>query len=576
MDYGAFVRQLMQRKEPSSSDDAFERLAAAGLLHGDVPEAVVAASLDHAYPAFGGKVACFLVLTDKGRCEAVAAYRGDAWGITVKREPVVVEGGTIIPAGPGSRKKPLRLLGGGASALFQVPCWIARELMGMQGEAFYPLVAPADACPPIQGWDAGPWDSLRVIEAAVLRRRERAVHEGKAAGTGRGVDALHELGAMYVGSIDDGQPEETAALLKGLRISEGPVWWVEDYTIFEPGHHTLVIRWMAGKEVRYMTRRLEARGSRLVDLETGMASPALVLLDEDDPSPSPPNVLRTFSHWVDGLLGSSGTPPAPAKASLPYLRGEVLAFYGLSPNHIPTRPCMVQGKPMLPLAQTGTGLPPRLLYSPDLFLNRSRVPEGMHPSTVLVEVTATALGGAMDPALELGLNLDSRPDRGYRLYFSKNGEVLPEVDELKIFTETPMAGKLVEGSLSLCVLRRRPADAQDPSYVTIEFALTGYGEDFTLYCTSRLCDVSLRIMQFEYLADVVPRMHEGLAVPLFSKAVEGTVERLGVPLVKAVGLARGKLEGKGGRVPVLWASREEGKGRYRFAHWSGEGIAVVG
>lgn len=585
MDYGVFVRHLMQAPGLGKAGSALDRVATGGLLHyGQVPEDHLAASLDHAYRAFGGRVACFLVLTESGRYEAVAAFRGDAWGITLKRVPVVLHGDTIVAAKDGVRKPPL-VLKPTASALFQVPCWITRQLLGLQGEAFYPLAAPADAVPPALGWDAGPWDRLRVLEACVRQRAEAACMAGLGMGAGAAaagpVGTLHALGALYVGSIDDGQTEEMAALLKGIRVAKGPVWWVEDYTIFEPGCHTLVVRWLAGREVRYMTRRLRvaADGLRMVDLETGMASPRLRLVDEDGLDDGVNldggGLLRAFSYWVDSLLGTAGpvgpTGPPPSASSLPYLREEVLRAYGFLPlANVPTRPWLVQGKAMVPLPPMAR-LPPRLLYSPDLFLKRSRVSAGQHPTTVLIEITCQSTRD--DPGLELSLKLGSRPDRGYRLLFRKgDGTVLPEADEIKVFTESQVPGKLVAGGISMCVLRHR---ARDTGATTVEFTLTMYGEEFTLYTNRRVVDLHLRAMVFEYRADVGARVHDGMQVPLFSKAVGGTAQRLGVPLTRATELAWHKLLGQGeGRVPVLWAARKDG-GDYRFLHWDGEGMAVV-
>jgi hypothetical protein len=565
MDYGCFVRQLIECKAGAGGGaSCFDRVATAGILHATLPsESLLAASVDNAYRTFGGRVACFLVLTDRGRIEAVAAYRGDAWGITVRREPVVLQDNAIIPARSGTHLPPL-LLQDKASVLFQVPCWISRKLMGMQGEAFYPLASPADAVSLVRGWDANAWDVLRVIEACVQRRAESEyVRELGAVGS------LHALGAVYVGSIDDTQQEEREALANGIRVAQGPVWWVEDYTIFEPGRHTLVVRWLEDHNIKYMTRRLEVAegGLRMVDLETRLVSPELCLVDAG----ARQGLLGAFSTWVDNLMGVSGRPPSPAASSLPYLRQEVLRFYGFGkPATVPTRPWLVQGRPMRPMAAMAR-LPPRLLYSPDLFLKRGRVPEGKHPSTVLVEVTAKSWHG--DPGLELGLLLESRRDRAYRLHFrTDEGVLLPETDELKVFTETLVQDKLVEGSMSLCVLRPRVADGDDASSVVVEFALTTYGDNFTLYCNSSLYDLHLRVMTFEYRNDVAPLACDDLVVPLISNAAKVEAERSNVPLDKALGMVYRK-ECKL-RKPVLWAKRHQGK--YRFGHWAGSGITFAG
>ena len=325
-----------------------------------------------------------------------------------------------------------------------------------------------------------------------------------------------------------------------------------------------------------MTRRLEvaADGLRMIDLETSMTSPCLRLVDEDGLNDGGDvdggGLLRSFSYFVDTLLGTSGS--SQHRSSMPYLREEVLRAYGFGPpSNVPTRPWLVQGQEM-PTMPPMARLPPRLLYSPDLFLNRSRVPEGKHPTTVLLEITAKSWQG--DPGLELSLKLQSRPDRGYRILFRKDdGTVLPEEDELKVFTESQVPGKLVEGGISMCVLRHR---SQEAGAKTVEVALTSYQEEFTLYTNRRVVDLHLRAMVFEYRADVAALVHDGMQVPLFSKAVGGTAKRLGVPLTRATELAWNKMEQRRGRVPVLWAAREEGEGKgYRFLHWDGEGMSVV-
>jgi hypothetical protein len=330
------------------------------------------------------------------------------------------------------------------------------------------------------------------------------------------IDILHSFGAMYLGSVQEStSPEETVYIQKALDAAKAHgvthLWWLEDYTLFEQNCYKLVIRYNMVGKAYYVKRKLSLRKNRerLLDIATKSVSNSMNW-DYGESG------ILAFNEWVESFLG------IPTAKALPYLRDEVLSQTRILPLQYPcTRPFLVNGKIAdIPVHQD---MAPRLFYSPDLFVERSKIPEGTNPCTVHFRVAVKPMNAIDMDGIDMRMFLRIGDDKknAFRVLFTKNGQVYPEEDQVRVFIESVNEKSLGEDAIQLVVLRRHLAPC---GMTVVEFLVTSHWKAFRLYTDSKACDYDVRITLHEYNTRR-PRVFDPLDIPVHtnSKLLNGTM-----------------------------------------------------
>jgi len=330
------------------------------------------------------------------------------------------------------------------------------------------------------------------------------------------VDILHSFGALYLGSVQEStSPEETVHIQKALDAAKAHgvthLWWIEDFTLFDENCYKLVIRYNLAGKAYYAKRRLSLRKNRerLQDVDTKSVSNAMNW-DYGECG------ILAFNKWVESFLG------IPTAKALPYLRDEVLAQNRVLPLQYPcTRPFLVNGQ--IADIPVHHGMAPRLLFSPDLFIERSKIPPGTNPCTVHFTVFVKPMNAIdieeVDMRMFLRMN-DNKKD-AFRVLFTKNGQLYPEEDQVRVFVESVNEKTLGKDAIQLVVLRRHLSPC---GLTVVEFLVTSHWKGFRLYTDSKACNYEVRMTLFEYNTGR-PRAFDTLDIPVYTnhKLINGAL-----------------------------------------------------
>jgi hypothetical protein len=555
-----------------------------GLLHCDgVSSSELSLALDAATVALGEEVVGCYIEYDPSHPQqtpfiGVAAYKQGA-RLVVKTYPVRVLGNTMLCNG-----KSLTLQEG-SPGLFLATTWLARSVFGVAAQYKpIPLLATKDAC---CSSSTTKTQSLRqlafdrpVVLANALHQLDVAVWSALAntvepRSTVTAVDMLYCYGLVYTGSLNEMASAQEAERVEALVPDDTVMaYWLEDATVFHKDNYNLVMRLQGpgGEQPQkgqdntafYITRRLilTPDGTRLMDTQTKSLSPPFVL-EEHRPSPEG---LNAFSAWAQSLL------PSPFhRKPLPYLRSEVVGGF-LQCIHPSTslaiRPFLVNGEvgDASSLHVPGT-VPPRLIFSPDTFFYRGRVPEGTKPSTVHFQIHFKSW--VDDPDFQLFLKVAGDRTHIYKIVFptkdNKDRERVPEPGQLRTFVKSGAAGKLSVDGLSLSVLR--PTRGRDWDTDTVEFTVTTHNRPFSVCTNSLVCDFTVQSTLFPYDAASPPRPNPKVRVPIFSTEALKKQQKYGVSLDKAIGKVLAQQQSK-----RVFTSLYEAKllgDKYVFFFWDG-------
>lgn len=570
MDYRHLLAKLTSLQGDNTCGDALSKLIKCGLLcTEEFSAAVIGASLEKACAKYSGAMVLCYVQYTSNQYEAVAAYK-DGSKLVMESRPIQVIG-TLLRDG----KHELQLFYGSAT-LFRVPTWIARTVFSLKDHLPYPFLSHA-AC--LQhGLGAGALDDMCYTPLTltnIVRQLELVVGatarlcQGIDSSEASVIDVLHCFGVVYVGSLNEAKSKsEISHLSKALeevtKAGFKSMWWIEDFTLFKPNMYTLVFRFNHPKKGPYYQRRqlLQKTKTQLIDLQTSNVSPPLIFHEG-----SGKFHFQEFNVWISSILGVR---------SFPYMRNEIVDRFteGLvRPEAFQwvMRPYLKNGvKCHLPVIRNSE-LPPRLFYSWDLFLEPSRFPPGTNPSTVhfVIEIKSWV----DDPDFRLLLRIDGDEDYVYRLFFREDGESFPEGDQLKVHVECSDPSMFLKDAINVVILRR----SFEPYGTTVvEFTLTTFYKPFKLYVDSRVCDLALRAMVFNYLPESVPKVLQTVMIPVFTHRVQLIQDKQGVPYAKAVQRTLDKIQCQRQRelIPIFLGKSVENKS-YEFIYWDGGNLVLL-
>jgi hypothetical protein len=552
-----------------------------GLLHVDgIMSKELSTLLDSSSAKMGHEaVACYIeYFPHHPRQEpfvGVVAYK-DKGKLVVETYPVRVADNTITCKGKSLQIEK------GAPSLFLMTTWLARTVFQVP-PAFKPI--------PLQ-LNAGHQDSL----ANTLKKLDVAVWtQFKNMDTslaGNIIDMLHSYGLVYIGSLTEwASTEESGAISAIVDDTKNALYWIEDATVFEDNGYDLVLRFQkrsssgssgdsgsgsgsgdgdggGGKSTAwYITRRLVVTddGTRLCDTESKKLSPPFVIEAHRPPTEG----LSAFSDWVHELL----LPMDDCMITIPYLRDEIVGRFLITSvppsTHMPTRPFLVNGRlgnpfPLFPLSSP---CPPRLLFSPDLFFSRGRIPPGMTPTTIHYKISFKSWQD--DPLFQMFLKIDGERSHIYKIIFpddTKGGVRVPEVGQLRTYVKTATPQKLSEDSIALSILRPRTRDEWGTEIV--EFTLTTYHRSASLCVNTLLCDFKIQATLFPYDASKAPRVYKEVAVPVFSTEVQKVRGKLAkCTLERAIRALVGKHHHK--RVYTSIFEMKVVAGKHHLFYWDG-------
>ena len=423
---------------------------------------------------------------------------------------------------------------------FQVTTWIARKVFKMKSAKAFPIL-----------------DHDSISPTEILQLHDMCIHD-VATDTlqfdhmeGSIVDILHTFGAIYLGSIQESTShEETVSIQKALQAVKHHgvtrLWWIEDFTLFEENCYKLVLRFnMAGKPY-YLKRKLmlNKNRERLVDIDTKRTSNSMNW-DYGECG------ILGFNVWVESFLGIPG-----AKA-LPYLRSEILEQHPVGQKYVCTRPFLVNGKVAdIPVLQQ---VAPRLMYSPDLFVERSKIPPGSNPSTIHFRISIKPMASIDMDGMDIRLFLRIGDDKknAYRILFTKEGNIFPEEDQVRVFIESLNQHSLGEDAIQLVVLRRHLVPC---GMAVVEFLLTTHWKPFRLYTDNKSCNYNVQMTLFEYTTDR-PRIFDPLDIPVYTNS-----KLLNAAMMK-------KEDNSRSLVPLVYVENDASTGKYHLMYY--DGLALV-
>jgi hypothetical protein len=572
--YRDFIRRLTACKTPAQTPTALAKTLSCHMAFvGTVPtHEEYNTLLKKAETEFGGDVVGVHIVRAGKSWQALAVYRKRGTLLVVETKPLrFMFGKLFVGLQEFDAEKP-----GPMPLLFRLTAWLARTVFAVTEAKPFPILhklaidqlglPPSKAC--FETAYAMP-QLLRALDAYVtsvaLASTQIDADEASV------VDVLHCLGLMYVGSLNevtsDDEGEHLRATLSLAAIQEGRdhLWWVEDYTLFEENHYNLVVRFNMDSQPVYMKRRLAVAdgGKRFQDLETSRKSSVLSWQEGEDEAG-----MWAMNQWVESML-------PPTARAMPYMRHEIIhRYHVLRPRRFlfMTRPYLVNGRPGLLPDLYNASLPPRLFYSPDLFVEPEKIPRGLRPTTVLGEVHVRPWILAEETDIQLFLRFDDHKDHAYRILFTKDGELLPELNRVRIYVESQDHKSLGTDAIQLVVLRRSVGPG---GCIVVEFVVTSYCRPFTLCTDSMLCDFTVRLTTFPYDARDGPVVFPSVNLMLWSNRVHMVAEKYNLPPDKAWDKTL-RIVRKESRciVPLIWARPYEDK-LYSFSFCEGKDLVKM-
>lgn len=505
--------------------------------------------LEGATRAFGGTVATFVHYNPVEKWHVVAVFQSDVVVVTKKarlsfhgqRMTVNDKELTLSPDSP---------------TLFRVCTWIARTVFDIQDKSPFPLLekrSVAALLPKYVDDSVGYEMDTTMVEA--LQQMDMIItstaHHSKEFDCTEAtiVEILNCFGVIYVGSVNEVMSDaETYSIHYALKLGrlEGytHLWWIEDSTLLEDDQFNLVYRFSIDNKPYYIKRKLKRFPNNLCrfkDQVTGRTSCAL----EWDFGRSEVGFLA-FNEWVESFL------PRKARA-MPYMRREIVDRYAfVKPLAFKdmVRPFLVNGVEGTLPTMYNTDLPSRLFYSPDLFVEKSKIPEGLHPTTVHFQVDIKPWIETCD--MQLFVQVDGDTKHAYRVLHHKDGVFLPEPGQLKAFVDSDDPNSLGQDALQMVVLKRTLAPC---GAITMEFILTTYQKSFRIYVDNQMCDYNVRYTIFPYRPEMSPQVFGGKDLLVFTKKLTYVQKKHGYPsLDDALPKALQLIEKEGPqRIPLLFA-----------------------
>lgn len=560
MDYRDFLQDLLSVKTPpcsSHAPTAVTALLGCGLVYCGADNALemhYATMLDAARVEFQGSIGTFVRYFPHTRQWQAVAIVLSEHKIEVLAAPLYCRGPKLL-----CKDEELRLgRDDRGNTLFRVCTWIARKVFSRQNKNPFPLLHQhAHWRPDTKTCYTTPvtfHDTLRQLSMYVhsVARQTREFDHTVASI----VDILHCVGLVYVGSVNETTSlDERTHVANALEVAKSQgcthLWWIEDFTVFECDHYNVVARFVVETQPHYVKRRVRLVGNRtqLQDMASGKVSAAMSW-DYDDVD------MNVLNNWVASLLG---LPPGGA---CPYMRQEILQRYAL-PTTPPlcVRPFLVHGQVgVLPACQN-TDLPPRLSYSPDLFIEPAKIPTGAAPSSVQMVIHIKPWVDDCD--LQLFLRVEGEEDNVYRILYTKDRQLYPEADQLRIYVHSANACSLNDDAFQLAVIRRTLAPC---GAMVAECVFTSHHKAFRLYTDSKLCDYNVRITLYEYSAVTCPHVFPPTDIPVFSNTAADDASGV----LQAIAKVQTQ---KKTMVPLIYA--EYSNGQYAFQYYNGHALVSM-
>ena len=547
-DYRTYLQSLLSQKSDNASKTAMAKVFGCGLVTiSTLTDAEYTEILKNAFREIGGTVATYVEYVEN-TWHAVAVVDS-----CQKKARLSFNGQRMT-----ANNKELTLTSD-ASILFRVSSWITRSVFGLKDKNPFPLLHcqfafqnhPRSLCYDHESTMAQALDQMDlIITDTANHSREFDSTEATI------VDILHCFGVIYVGSVNEVKSEaEMWSLNRAIIHShlEGytHLWWIEDSTLFEDDQYNLVIRFSRGDKPYYIKRKMELSGvSRFQDKVTGRKSCALEWeLGENQVG------FHRMNAWVETFL------PRKSRA-MPYMRHEIVHRYGfVKPSafdHL-IRPFLVKGVEGTLPTLYNSDLPPRLFYSPDLFVEKSKIPSDLCPSTVHFQIDVKPWIETCD--LQMYVQVEGDAKHAYRVLHHKEGVFLPEPGQLKAFVESDDPDTLGEDALQMVVLKRTLAPC---GAITIEFILTTHLKPFRIYVDNQLCDYKLRYTIFPYCPSIAPQVFLAKELLVFTKKLTHVQQKEGYPSLDAALPKTLQLIEKEGpqRIPLLFAFSNSDKNTY--------------
>lgn len=574
MDYRTYLKTLLGIKHGSCTPTAMTRLLACGMIFVTndqvVDKSIYAQTLEKATHTFGGTVATWIHhdLTHQ-KWHAMAVYL-DVDQVVIKKCPL-----SWTLSGVSCRGKELVVPKGGAT-LFRVSSWITRTVFDIQDKNPFPLVHPR-ACEimglcavlHLRTHEENEWTMQDTWQQMDMYITNMAIYTRDFDYTSATiVDILHAFGLVYVGSVNEVTSESEAwglhrAIVIGRIEGYSHLWWIEDSTLFEDDQFNVVFRFAMGQKPYYIKRKLclTRDKCRFQDKVTGSTSCAMTW----DPRESVTGILA-FHRWLASFL------PSGARV-LPYMRHEIVARYGVVTSkrfeHV-VRPFFVNG-----VAATASNLElphnsdiaPRLFYSPDLFIERRKIPKGFEPSTVHFDIHVKPWIETSN--LQLYLRIEGDDKHAYRVLCHKENETLPEPGQLKAFVQSKQTDVLGKDAVQIVVLKRTLAPC---GTIVMEFTVTTYWKPFRIYVDNQMCDYVLRCTLFPYSAKDPPTIFPPVEILVFTKKIQYVQDTYGLNMDMALKKTLQLIDKEGRRIIPLFFAKTylDQPNTYRFQHAYGD------
>lgn len=566
--YKDYVKLLLQADDGSHNPTLVARLLGCGLCASEpITNDEYDRVLIRAEQAFGGNLAVGVRMYAQ-RFTAVGVWRDAQDRVVIHETPLVLLNDTL-----SAKDKDLTLRPG-TPALFRMTAWLARAVFGQHDhdQKAFPLLHETVHAKLMDRLEVGykaPLTMRTVLREFDAYVRSVALHSTDFDYMDSGiVDVLHASGVVCVGSVNEVTcASERASLLASLAFGKEHgfthLWWLEDYTPFEEGGYVMVVRFSVCGKPYYMKRRLQLSKDRLR------------LVDQMNTSTSPemswaygtPSTLD-FCAWVASFL-------PPGSKPMPYLRTEIVHRYktvNLPPHfQYMTRPCLVRGTTGVLTDAHNSDLAHRLYYSPDLFIESRKVPIDANPSTVHLRIVVRPF--LEDADFQVYLSVEGDDKHAFRILCHRDGQQLPNADELCIHVESQDTEVLGPDAVQVVVLKRTLSPLGG---ISVEVILTTYWKSFRLYGDSPLCDYEVGFMVFEHKATVPPKVYPRVPVPVFGRKVQSFRDRMGLSHTEAVQRAlRVFAECPVGRIPVVMGSASPSERRYTFRAFDGASVEVA-
>lgn len=566
--YREYLPSVLSIKTPKQAPGALAKLFAAKLLNvGPEPShEEYVRILKAAWEEFGGTVGTFLQYHENARqWQAVAVHRKNGACVVVETAPASITTQTLVVHG-----KELALTDG-MPTLFRVSTWLARTVFGMQDGNPFPLLHKLahEQLDYLRGTAAcydTSYDTGHLVRALDMYVRSVAFFSDQLDyEEATIVDILHCFGCIYIGSLNEITSEEEGVHLRTslalARVHGGYThyWWIEDFTLFKEDEFTLAIRYTIENKPFYMKRRLvlDADGSRFKDMETGSLSNAMSWETRIEAGAS------AFNKWVESFL------PRCAKA-MPYMRYEIVhRYHVLRPRRFlfMVRPYLVKGHPGFLPPMHNSHLAARLFYSPDLFVECRKIPEGAEPTTVMAQVQVRPW--IEDAEFQLFLRIQGEDRHVFRVLFHKNGELLPEVNQLRVFVQSKNPERMEKDVIQVIVLKRSVAPC---GTILVEFVITTYCRPFRVYVDNTACDYTFRLTSFKYSASHEPVVFPPIYVPVFTNKVHYVAKKFDLPMDKAIPKAAQMItREKRAMIPLVFAEALA-ENTYAFDYYDGANL----